>query len=443
MQTFSLTAKQSEANRTLGGKHIHTLLYGGSRSGKTFLACRAQIVRRLKHESRGAALRFRFNHIKESMVFDTFPKVMKLCFPDVPYELNKSDWFARFPNGSEQWFGGLDDKDRTDKILGKEFADLLFEEVSQIAYSSVETALSRLAQRTPLALRAYYTENPPTKGHWSYKLFKQRLNPASMTPLPDPENYQSIFMRPEDNTENIAPEYLNLLKNMSGARRKRFYEGEFADDNPNALWSIEIIDRNRVTEGAVPDFQRVVVAVDPSGSADADNAANDAIGIVVVGLGTDGRAYLLEDLTIKAGPSTWGQVVVQAYVRHQADAIVAEVNFGGAMVGSVIRAAAQGKAISYREVRASRGKVVRAEPISALAADGKIRHVGYFPELEDELCSFSTTGYTGESSPNRADAYVWAVSELFPGMTREQTASKAMLPPPPPIFQMPHGYLGS
>ena len=376
MPIFNLTPRQVEANRVLAGTASHTMLFGGGRSGKTFLILRAIATRALKAPgSRHAVLRFRFNAVKSAIVYDTWPKMMELCYPDVPTSINKTDWFAQVGD-SQVWFGGLDDKDRTDKILGKEFADLLFEEVSQIAYSSVETALSRLAQRTPLALRAYYTENPPTKGHWSYKLFKQRLNPASMTPLPDPENYQSIFMRPEDNTENIAPEYLNLLKNMSGARRKRFYEGEFADDNPNALWSIEIIDRNRVTEGAVPDFQRVVVAVDPSGSADADNAANDAIGIVVVGLGTDGRAYLLEDLTIKAGPSTWGQVVVQAYVRHQADAIVAEVNFGGAMVGSVIRAAAQGKAISYREVRASRGKVVRAEPISALAADGKIRHVG-------------------------------------------------------------------
>lgn len=442
MNGFKLTAKQSEANRLLGQEPIHTLLYGGSRSGKTFLACRALATRAIRFESRHAALRFRFNHIKESLVYDTFPKVMKLCFPEVRYELNKSDWFARLPNGSEIWFGGLDDKDRTDKILGKEFATMLFEEISQIPYSSVETALSRLAQKTPLPLRAYYTENPPTKGHWSYKLFKLRLNPASNTTLPDPNNYQSIFMKPEDNADNVASEYLNLLKNMSGARRKRFYEGEFADENPNALWSIEVLDRNRVTDGTVPDFQRIIIAIDPSGAGDSDNAANDAIGIVVMALGTDGRAYLLEDLTIKAGPNTWGQVAVAAYERHGADAIVAETNYGGAMVGSVIRAAAQGKSISYREVKASRGKVVRAEPVSALAHDGKIRHVGFFPELEDELCAFSTTGYTGESSPNRADAYVWAITELFPQMTRAD-ASKTKLPTPVIVAPSPSAWMGA
>lgn len=418
MTEFKLTAKQLEANRLLGSQAIHTLLYGGSRSGKTFIAQRALVVRALRAESRHAALRFRFNHIKESLVYDTFPKVMKLCFPQVPYTLNKSDWFATFPNGSEIWFGGLDDKDRTDKILGKEFASMLYEEVSQIAFSSVETSLSRLAQKTTLPLRAYYTENPPTKGHWSFKQFKQLINPANNNPLPDPGNYQSIFMKPEDNADNVAPEYMDLLRNMSGARRKRFYEGEFADENPFALWTIELLDSNRVLDGSVPEYLRIVVSVDPSGSGDTDNQDNDAIGIVVMALGVDGKAYLLEDLTVKAGPATWGNVAFQAYKRHGADCIVAETNYGGAMVESVIRTAAHGESFSYRKQVASRGKTIRAEPVSALASDGKIRHVGFFPELEEELCGFATTGYVGEKSPNRADAYVWAITELFPQLTR-------------------------
>ncbi len=418
MAEFKLTSKQHEANRMLGGDPLHSLLYGGSRSGKTFLAVRAKIIRRLKVPSRGACLRYRFNHIKESLVYDTFPKVMQLCFPDVPYKLNKSDWFVSFPNGSEEWFGGLDDKDRVDKILGKEYADMLFEEVSQIGFASVETALSRLAQKTDLRLRAFYTENPPTKGHWTYKQFKQLLNPANNNPLPDPGNYQSIFMKPEDNAANVATEYLALLRNMSGARRKRFYEGEFADENPFALWTLELLDRNRVTDGTAPEYQRIIVSVDPSGSDDKENQDNDAIGIVVMGLGIDGKAYLIEDLTVKAGPATWGKTVFSAYQRHGADAIVAETNYGGAMVESVIRTAAAGESFSYRKQTASRSKVVRAEPVSALAADGKIRHVGYFPELEEELCGFSTNGYTGDKSPNRADAYVWAITELFPQLTR-------------------------
>ena len=171
---------------------------------------------------------------------------------------------------------------------------------------------------------------------------------------------------------------------------------------------------------------RVVVAVDPSGADDADNADNDEIGIVVVGLGQDGAAYLLEDCTLKAGPATWGRVAVQAFMRHQADAIVGEVNFGGGMVQSTVQVAARAleTRCTFKKVTASRGKVQRAEPFSALYEEGKVRHVGIFAKLEDELCAFSTGGYTGPRSPNRADAHIWALAELFPSMTRQ--AQKAV-----------------
>jgi phage terminase large subunit-like protein len=171
-----------------------------------------------------------------------------------------------------------------------------------------------------------------------------------------------------------------------------------------------------VLDGRVPDLVRVVVAVDPSGSGDVDNADNDAIGIVVAGLGTDGNAYILEDCTVKAGPATWGRVATSAFDRHSADVVVGEVNYGGAMVQQTIQTARA--RTPYKAVTASRGKAVRAEPISALYETGKVRHVGYFRELEDELVAFSTVGYLGDRSPNRADALIWALAELFPGMVR-------------------------
>lgn len=413
---FKLTARQIAANKLLGSPAMHILLYGGARSGKTFPIIRAQCIRAIKEQCRQAVLRFRFNHVKESVGMDTFPKVMKLCFPEVPYEINKTDWFAKFPNGSEIWLGGLDDKDRTDKILGKEYASMFFNECSQIPYGSIETALTRLAQKTGLPLRAYYDENPPDKNHWSYKRFIQKLDPITNRPLLDPENYAQMQMKPEDNLDNLAPEFISNLKNLSGRRRKRFYDGDFADANPNALWSPEVFDKYRIMDGSLPDMVRVIVAVDPSGSGDEDNQDNDEIGIVVAGLGTDGNAYVQEDLTLKAGPATWGKVATSAFERHEADRVVGEKNFGGAMVQYVIQTARPNT--PYIDVTASRGKVVRAEPISALYANGKVRHVGYFPELEDELMGFTTTGYAGERSPNRADALVWAISELFPGLTK-------------------------
>jgi phage terminase large subunit-like protein len=134
---------------------------------------------------------------------------------------------------------------------------------------------------------------------------------------------------------------------------------------------------------------------------------------------------VLEDLTLKAGPANWGRVVGTAFDRHSADMVVGEANFGGAMVQHVIQTARP--LTPFKPVTASRGKVVRAEPISALHETGKIKLVGFFPELEDELCGFTTVGYVGLHSPNRADAMIWAVSELFPSITRGE--HKEIKPP--------------
>jgi phage terminase large subunit len=117
--TFKFTAKQTEAQQVLAGEATHIMLFGGGRSGKTFLNIRNIILRAIKAPgSRHLIVRFRFNHLKASIILETFPKVMALCFPDIRYELSKTDWYVTLPNGSEIWFGGLDDKDRTEKLLG-------------------------------------------------------------------------------------------------------------------------------------------------------------------------------------------------------------------------------------------------------------------------------------------------------------------------------------
>lgn len=425
---FKLTPKQLQANHLLAGDSTHVMLFGGSRSGKTFVLVRAVCARAIKApKSRHAIVRFRFNAVKSSVVLDTFPKVMALCFPGVKYNLSKSDWYATLENGSEIWFAGLDDKERTEKILGMEFATIYANECSQIPYGSIETAITRLAQRAeqqaigdiparPLKPRVYYDANPPSKAHWTYKLFREKRHPETKQALQRPDDYASMQINPADNTANLAEGYLDTLKAMGARARRRFLDGEFADATPNALFPEEHIDRWRVTDGTLPDMVRVVVAVDPSGADDADNADNDAIGIVVAGLGTDGNAYIGPDLTVKAGPATWGKVATDAYDRHEADAVVGETNYGGAMVGHVIKTCRP--RTNFQTVTASRGKVQRAEPFSALYEQGKVRHVGYLTDLEEELSAFSTYGYTGARSPNRADAAIWALAALFPGLVK-------------------------
>ncbi len=436
MADFKLTAKQAEAQEVLNGAARHIMLEGGSRSGKTFLTIRKQVQRRLKAPgSRGAVLRFRFGHCKASIVHDTFPKVMQLCFPQVPYNLNKSDWFASFPGGGELWFGGLDDKQRTEKILGTEFADIFLNECSQIPWSSRNMAVTRLAQKVldratgeDLVPKMYYDENPPDKGHWSYRLFHLHVDPESRQPLPDPQSYAFVRLNPRDNLENLPADYISTLESLGPRLRKRFLLGEFRDANPGALFDEGIIERWRLIDEELPELLRVVVAVDPSGADDDDNIDNDDIGIVVAALGVDGNAYVLEDLTCKAGPAVWGRVATDAFDRHEADRIVAETNFGGAMVRAVIHAARP--RTPFRAVQASRGKIVRAEPVSALFEAGKVRFAGFFRELEDELAAFTTHGYMGERSPNRADAMVWAISDLFPELTKPKEEPKQVVQAP-------------
>lgn len=448
---FQLTPKQVEANELLASAATHILLAGGSRSGKTALFVRAAVIRALKAaNSRHAILRFRFGHVKQSIVHDTFPRVMSMCFPQVKYELNRSDWFATLPGNSEIWFGGLDDKERTEKILGTEFATLFFNECSQIPYASRNMALTRLAQlamdsvtKKPLSLKCYYDENPPDKGHWTYKLFKLKVDPDSKQSLPDPENYAFMQLNPRDNEANLSADYIKTLESLPARLRKRFLEGEFRDTAPNALFSDEVFDRWRLIDGELPEMLRIVVAVDPSGAEDEDNIDNDEIGIIVAGLGIDGNGYCLADLTCKAGPATWGRIAVQAFVSEGADRVVGEVNFGGAMVGFVIKTAAreQKAVVPFRCITASRGKAVRAEPLSSLCESGKFRMAGIFRELEDEASGFTTHGYTGDHSPNRMDALVWAASDLFPELMKHEDKPAVQVIQPHMRIRSPTGWM--
>jgi phage terminase large subunit-like protein len=202
---------------------------------------------------------------------------------------------------------------------------------------------------------------------------------------------------------------------MPAYLRKRFLEGQFKDANPNALFSETAIDKYRVeTPDDLPEMVRIVVGVDPSGADDDNNEGNDPIGIHVAGLGVDGNAYLMQDCTVLAGPTTWGKAAVNAYRNNEADIMVGEQNYGGAMVKFVIRAIDRN--VNYKVVNATRGKTVRAEPFAPLFEDGRVRIVGRMIELEEELGGFSTNGYTGERSPNRADAAMWCLTELFPAV---------------------------
>lgn len=436
MAIAKLTEKQREANRLLAGPARNIMLRGGSRSGKTFILVRALIQRAINAPgSRHVIFRFRFNHAKTSVWSDTLPKVLKLCFPALRVRFDKTDFYVELPNGSQIWIAGLDDKERVEKILGQEYATLYFNESSQIPWASVETAMSRLAQKVELAaeiaaqtarqylaLKAYFDCNPPSKLHWSYQLFRAGVKPGTKEALPNPGDYVEMKVNPSDNADNLPAEYFDVLASMSAAKRLRFEAGEWASEVNGALWALEDrkapdgkvmpgIDGLRITLDQMPAMQRIVVAVDPSGTR--GDGGGDDIGIVVAGLGIDGHGYVLEDGTCQLSPEGWGRRAVDLFHRHGADRIVAERNFGGDMVRFTVATA--DKTAAFKEVVASRGKAVRAEPVSALYEQGRVHHVGILTDLEDQMTNFTASGYVGEGSPDRADALVWALTELMLG----------------------------
>jgi PBSX family phage terminase large subunit len=227
---FKRTIAQTKATALMGSLATHIMSYGGSRSGKTFNIIRAIIIRASKHRSRHVILRLNFNHCKTSIWLDTLPKVLRVCFPDLLVSWNKSDYFLTLPNGSEIWIGGLDDDKRVEKILGKEYSTIFFNECSQISWSSIQVALTRLAEKSELKNKAYYDENPPTKRHWSYWVFVKKIHPDTGEPL-EHGDYESILMNPNDNLENIDENYLKILNSLDEKQRARFLLGEFNEDS--------------------------------------------------------------------------------------------------------------------------------------------------------------------------------------------------------------------
>lgn len=209
-----------------------------------------------------------------------------------------------------------------------------------------------------------------------------------------------------ENEANLAESYVEyVIAPREGTRLGRQeIEGEIVEDVEGALWKLSLIEEQRAMRDAVPPLVRLVVGVDPQGI----KAPGSETGIVVVGSSADGQVWVVEDASINGTPAEWGSRAVAAYERNEADVIVGEKNFGGDMVESTVRTVS--KKAGFKMVSASRGKIQRAEPIAALYEQGKVHHVGAFPALEDEMCTF--TGAKGERSPNRMDALVWAITEL-------------------------------
>jgi len=217
-----------------------------------------------------------------------------------------------------------------------------------------------------------------------------------------------------ENRANLAPPFLDqIIRKYEGTRLGRQeLEAELLDDVPGALWTRSIIEAARAL--TAPSLIRVVVAIDPAATSTADA---DETGIIVAGKDGQGQGWVLADASGRYQPTEWAKTAIAAYRAHRADRVVAEVNHGGEMVEATLRAIDPN--VSFAAVRASRGKVTRAEPVSALYEQGRVHHLGTFPQLEDQMCGFVPAGHgdverrSAGHSPDRVDALVWALTNLL------------------------------
>jgi predicted phage terminase large subunit-like protein len=220
----------------------------------------------------------------------------------------------------------------------------------------------------------------------------------------DGEDVRLTRMSTYENLPNLAPAFAEQIVSRYANTwiGRQELNAEILEDRPGALWSRQLLDETRVERA--PDLVRIVVGVDPAVTA---TSKSDSTGIVVAGLGVDEHFYVLEDASVQATPDQWARVAIAAYMRHRADRIIAEVNNGGDLVELVLRTV--NSTVPFEAVHASRGKIARAEPVSALFEQRRAHIVSRLPELEDELCNY----VPGMASPDRLDAMVWALTALL------------------------------
>lgn len=300
-----------------------------------------------------------------------------------------------WPSGAQGWVYSAESPDR---LRGPQFHFAWCDEVA--AWPKGETWMNlRMALRAGVRPRVVATTTPRNTA------FMRALRAAPETVV--------TGGRTADNPLTSARFRKAIMAEYAGTRLGRQeLDGELVEDVDGALWTRDMIEACRVREA--PTLVRVVIGVDPPAG-----TGGDACGIVVCGLARDGVAYVIEDASVPAGgPALWARAVADAAARHRADCIVAEANNGGAMVGEVLYAADAG--LPVKLVHASRGKAARAEPMQLRYARGLVKHAGVFPALEDELCGLTIGGgYEGPGrSPDRADACVWALTELTSGVKR-------------------------
>lgn len=370
-------------------------LIGGRGVGKTRTG--AETVRMWVEAARDNRQPIRIALIGETkadardVIVDGESGLLEVSPPDFRPVYQTSKRRLTWPDGSMALlFSG----DEPDQLRGPQFHKAWVDELAKFRYADDVWSNLELGLRLGDRPQAIVTTTPRP-----IKLIKQ-LIADPRTVVTTESTYANI--------SNLAPDFIQrVIQRYEGTRLGlQELHARILDDVPGALWNRNMLEATRVR--GMPALTRVVVAVDPAATS---HAESNETGIICAGLGSDGEGYIFHDLSDTFSPHEWATRAIRAYRDYAADRIVAETNQGGDMVENTLRTVDQN--VSYKGVHASRGKHVRAEPVAALYEQGRIHHVGYFAKLEDQLTGITDKGYTGSDSPDRADALVWAITELM------------------------------
>lgn len=393
-----LKSQSSQAFHPLFDAGRYKGAYGGRGSGKPhFFAGYAVVKCATTPGMRGVCVREVQKSLRESVKLLIEDKIRTLAVGDL-FEIRQD--VIRTPGGGLIVFQGMQDH-TAESIKSLEGFDWAYvEEAQTLTERSLE--MLRPTIRKP-GSELWFSWNP----RHSSDPVDQLLRGMELPP-------DAIVINANYTENKHFPEVLDRERRFdyrnNPQRYDHIWKGAYEPQAVGAIWNRQLIHQSRV--GEAPQLMRIVVAIDPAISA--EKGSNET-GIIACGLGADERGYVLEDVSCVAGPEEWARKAITLYDMLDADAVVIETNQGGEMCRATLQALRPG--LPVIEVQATRGKHVRAEPISALYSVGKISHVGAFPELEHQMCSITADGYTGDGSPDRADALVWGFTSLFKKLT--------------------------
>lgn len=329
--------------------------------------------------------------------------ILTISIPDLRPLYEPSKRKLTWPNGAVAYTFSAEEPDR---LRGPQFQKMWCEELATWKYAE-SWDMAKLCLRLGPKPQAIITTTPKPK-----RVIKELINDKSCV-VSGGSTYENI--------QNLSPNFFKtIVEKYEGTTlgQQEIY-AILLEELPDALWQRSTIANNRVSDINLDELIRIVIGIDPAGTKKETSAET---GILVCGIDANGEGYVIDDLSCRKRPKGWASKGIGAYHRYKADRIVAEVNFGGDMVESVIRNIDPN--VSYKSVNASRGKRVRAEPISALYEQGKIHHIGTFKDLEDQMCNFTPETKT---SPDRIDALVWSFTELIlHRIERSQIRAKSM-----------------